>query len=404
MLTHRLSLILLLTVACAPIEPAGDPCNDDSDCGGVEQCRDGLCEPRGGTVPPSERDAGGDPPRTDSGAPDPDAGDDPAGEDGGAPADAGLDAGGPGDVDAGHDAGPTVPSDAGPSLPDAGYDGGPPVVVDAGYDAGPPVVVDAGYDAGPPLVVDAGPPLPTSCAEVLALEPDSATGTYEIIVDDEKIDVFCEMDLFGGGWTQVVSLQASANGCPGDWVWEEAASACVRHNDDISRAEFSPPVSNYTEVAGRAAGAQFASTDSFVGTTLIGPYVDGLSLTLDDASAAPVHLWSFAVGLTDTPGVEDNNTCPCNEGSTDTAPAFVGTSYFCDSAATEYPEDVWFPEDLWDADATDGTCADASPADPRWFRVELASASSAAIGARLMCNQPRTNESVGVRELELYVR
>lgn len=315
-----------------------------------------------------------------------------AGElDGGVAADAGHGDGGSA-LDGGLDAGSL---DGGATELDAGEEVSDDSGVDAGFDAGVGAGLDAGIDAG----IDAGPP-PASCAGVLARNPAATTGSYDISPDgNARIPAYCEMDLFDGGWTRVIDLDvARGDPCPGEWIADGGPGVCSRHDDTVSTATFPVPVAVYDEVLARARGRQFGTTDSFGNVGIDEIYVDGLSLTAGVAGQRQ-HVATFAVGLTSTAGLEPQNMCPC--AGTDVAPAFV-TTYLCDTAGVDYPDRVWLPGLLWDDDASDEMCA-LAPA-PRWQHRSLPEPTSAPIEARLMCDQPRTNEDVGVGKLEIYVR
>jgi hypothetical protein len=62
------------------------------------------------------------------------------------------------------------------------------------------------------------PPTARSCVEILELDPSVPTGVHEILneLDGTVIDVYCEMDLDGGGWTLVARTAPGAEG-PFGW-------------------------------------------------------------------------------------------------------------------------------------------------------------------------------------------
>jgi hypothetical protein len=115
----------------------------------------------------------------------------------------------PEDAGVGRDATPE-PEDAGVPPMDAGV---PPM--DAGVppmDAGPPV--DVGVDVGVKLdsgqAIDAGTMTATSCLAIKTADPSAVTGTYVVAIDGTPHQVFCDMDLDGGGWTNAL-LKNSAH-------------------------------------------------------------------------------------------------------------------------------------------------------------------------------------------------
>ena len=111
--------------------------------------------------------------------------------------------GGPdgGPIDAGPDGG--MGTDGGPT--DAGPDGG------MGTDGGP-------ADGGP----DAEPPVYDSCATIRDVDPAASSGVYRIDPDGpggaEPVEVFCDMDTEGGGWTLcAVATGTSGELASGEW-------------------------------------------------------------------------------------------------------------------------------------------------------------------------------------------
>ena len=178
--------------------------------------------------------------------------DDEGAPDGGG--DAAVDAPPEGGRDGGMpDATPEGGTDGGSS--DAGPDGG------GGLDGGP-------ADGGP----DAEPPVYDSCATIRDVDPAASSGVYTIDPDGpggaDPVEVFCDMDTEGGGWT----LCAVATGTPGetasgDWGSPDPAGtgdwyACDRlvggAGDDFL------VVSDGTD----GAGVSFGYTDVFLGASL----------------------------------------------------------------------------------------------------------------------------------------
>lgn len=69
-----------------------------------------------------------------------------------------------------------------------------------------------------------GEPVPTahSCAEVHAMDPSASSGVYAIVLarDGITVDVHCEMDVHGGGWT-LVARSAPRSEVPFGWGVEQ---------------------------------------------------------------------------------------------------------------------------------------------------------------------------------------
>ena len=216
------------------------------------------------------------------------------------------------------------------------------------------------------------------------------------------------MDRSGGGWTRVTSFDASVDSCPGDWVVVPGSpTVCARELSTAGSrsALFAAPFA-YQEVLGFAVGYQKASTDAFNGgaSTLDQDYVDGVSITYRNAADERVHLWTYASGWSDTDRSQVVNMCPCHGGRT--APAFVGSDYWCESGtpgdAVMQGCQLWhFGDRLWDGDI-DGTACDIADPAP-WFEQNLPQPTTSPIEVRLMMNQVSC-EDIGIAQLQLYVR
>jgi len=295
--------------------------------------------------------------------------------------------------------------DAGASLDGSASDAGGTADAGGRVDA---AASDAGRedsDASEAGGADAGPPLPASCREIYdAADPDSLppNGAYEIEVDGERVTVYC--DIANGGWTKVETVNP-VTGCPGDWqlfpertvCWAEPREGCSNLDEDrVATALFHVPLASYERVRGNARGLQFGTTDGFwasgAARTIDQPYVDGVSITVGSPRQ---HVWTFVAGLFDVAMTPDTKTCPCT-GSGTPPPSFVGSSYDCDSANTDYSLGcVWHDGDLWDSARACGGRPDAS-----WFDVEVGTRSDP-IEVRILLDQ--VDENVGVSLLELYV-
>jgi hypothetical protein len=53
------------------------------------------------------------------------------------------------------------------------------------------------------------PPARGSCKEILGGNPSATSGTYTIEVLGQEVEVYCNMDMSGGGWTLVVEISGS---------------------------------------------------------------------------------------------------------------------------------------------------------------------------------------------------
>ncbi|CAH3017830.1 unnamed protein product, partial [Porites evermanni] len=50
-----------------------------------------------------------------------------------------------------------------------------------------------------------------SCAEIHQTYPSASSGYYWIYIGQVKVQVYCDMKTFGGGWTLVVSISSTNN-------------------------------------------------------------------------------------------------------------------------------------------------------------------------------------------------
>jgi hypothetical protein len=82
---------------------------------------------------------------------------------------------------------------------------------DSGMDASDSAVTNDGSPTDGPAV-DSGPPGTSyaSCQAILTASPASASGTYPISPGGSSLDVYCDMDFAGGGWTLVQSTNGGA--------------------------------------------------------------------------------------------------------------------------------------------------------------------------------------------------
>ena len=161
----------------------------------------------------------------------------------------------------------------------------------------------------------------------------------------------------------------------------------------------------YTKVCGRARGYQFQHTDAFLSytrdeTTLNSYYLDGLSITYGSPRN---HIWSFAAGVSKDRNYYSSN-CRCAATRQDaTVPPFVGGNYFCESGNTGPVEAQWYLDDpLWDSQgcASGSTCC--SRGGP-WFTTTLDQEVRDDIEVRVCCNEIKSNEDVGLDQLEILV-
>ena len=219
---------------------------------------------------------------------------------------------------------------------------------------------------------------------------------------------YCLMDRERGfGWERIAHFDVGyMDDCPGDLVFTSGPRLCRGEfeNDTggVRSASFSVP-GNYQHVRGFVRALQIGSPDAFSGTAdLDAAYVDGLDLTYQ-TSGRRQHLWTYAVGLDRSGSNHPLSTCPGNTGGT-AAPGFVGEHMFCDAAQLTWDGRLTYAyveNPLFDG------IRSANPnntQDPQWFERDLDTVSNSPIELRLMLDQDKTDEDIGLTALELYVR
>jgi hypothetical protein len=234
------------------------------------------------------------------------------------------------------------------------------------------------------------------------LPPGSASGTYELASGP----VYCDMDAEGGGWARIADVDAAV-GCPGEWSSLASPSVCFARIDGLvggaRSATFPSLIGAYTEVMGRVIAYQFGTPDAFAPgaapVTIDSLYVDGMSISREQ-SGARQHVWTYAVGWSNSNFSEPYNHCPCDGGPP--ADAFIGSNYFCASGhndALMRPDGWQLADPLYDG-ATPGAGCDGGGR----FVTTLPEPTDSSLEARLMVDQDAGNEDMGVARMELFVR
>ena len=211
------------------------------------------------------------------------------------------------------------------------------------------------------------------------------------------------------GWMRVADLDFSNrnDSCPANFMERTLSGVHFCEQTDgtgCSRADFSTFGIPYSKVCGKITGHQFGTPEAFsrlIVISLTSPnsqYLDGISLTRANLME---HIWSFPAGVTTTRN--DKFGCPCITMSTvSVMSSFVGSDYFCDSAAMSITSGVFYSNTLWDNVncLVDGCCNFNSPP---WFYKELSS-STGQIEVRSCRDESGTTEGVYITSIELYVQ
>ena len=180
----------------------------------------------------------------------------------------------------------------------------------------------------------------TSCLDIHSSYPSAPSGYYNITTNNcSAVEVhYCDMEGTNcggeGGWTRVAytnMTQANSN-CPGklEQMSFSGSSYCGRfsHGSGCASAFLNYTTIKYRQVCGRVAGYQVEAPDTFTlnSAGIDEVFVDGVSITYGTPRK---HIWTYAAGFTDS----NNNPldCPCNNGSTNKVPSYVGSDYYCES-------------------------------------------------------------------------
>ena len=210
---------------------------------------------------------------------------------------------------------------------------------------------------GPP---GCNPPKNRSCQEIIYCFPSAPSGYYQITASNGSlVQVYCDMEGTNcggeGGWTRIalVNMTAPNASCPSGLNQSDFSGRTLCHHSSTGcqSAIFSAFNLNYCEVCGRVIGYQFGTPEAFsrsiviTSLTIDSQYLDGVSIT--HGSGPRTHIWSYPAGVTTTR--TDRFGCPCNTGSTVTAPPYIGGNYYCESATTSISSGTFYPDDvLWD--------------------------------------------------------
>jgi len=134
---------------------------------------------------------------------------------------------------------------------------------------------------------------------------------------------------------------------------------------------------------------------------LDGVYVDGLSITHGNPHQ---HIWTYAVGLTDSGNYPSNN-CPCATINGPDTLTFVGSHYYCESGAGSSWSYVYYLSDvLWDGVGCSAGNTCCSDSNLPWFYHQLGQTTQDYIEVRICTDTGFNSETLLMTELELYIQ
>ena len=256
-----------------------------------------------------------------------------------------------------------------------------------------------------------------SCWDIYNCKPDSPSGYYYVYkYGFLRSTVHCDMDsrICGvkGGWMKIASLDMRrSTTCPSGFRRETSGSKrfCVKDNTiECSSHTYSTSGLSYAEVCGKAIGYAYGSPDtSRHPRSIEEAYADGVSIT--HGSSPRKHIWTYMSGYTES-SVDElaiTHRCPC----TTTGIAlkynhFISNDYYCESGNPHNGwQSKWYLDDpLWDGAgcSTGNNCCSYSGLP--YFHRTLPRVTTDNIEVRLCADEPRSNEDIGLEQLELYVR
>ena len=258
----------------------------------------------------------------------------------------------------------------------------------------------------------------TSCQSIHSSNPSAPSGYYNITAANGSVaQVYCDMERTRhcggeGGWTRVTYINMTQAGatCPQglEQMSLNGSTYCGRFSPGLGcvSAILNTTIS-YQQVCGRVAGYQKGAPDAFQpysggnSPNINQVYFDGLSILHGNPRN---HIWTYAVGYHENS--IDPATCPCNTGSTNQVPPYIGNDYYCESGSNvACASNFVFPDVLWDGQQCGGLEAPCCthPNMP-WFIKTLNKNTTDNIELRACTTNKGCGGTVPVFLIELYIR
>ena len=258
-----------------------------------------------------------------------------------------------------------------------------------------------------------------SCDDIYQINKASrgVSGLYWINTTSGIHQVYCNMELqcggHKGGWTRVVQFDTSqGDPCPTGWTLITTPGANPRNvcrsgsTDECHSTIFTTYNTSFYKICGQVRGYQKGNTNAFgnvAGDSIDVAYVDGVSITLGDPRK---HVWTYAIGSSDSDSVNAIRQCPCAAVRGPDPPSFVSDHYYCESGdvGDRNPDAYYTTDPVWDGlDCSDSVNCCAHP-DMPWFSRHFTKAQETFIEARICRNEAFSNEGTLVEMMELYIQ
>ena len=252
---------------------------------------------------------------------------------------------------------------------------------------------------------------------------NAAPSTYYTIQapNGSFISVYCNMGVSicdgRGGWMRIVYVNMSESGatCPtGLSTFTNFPNITYPLCDQVhsriggcSSTIFSTFGYHYSQVCGHIRGYQLGGVDSIYphnggSSSLEGNYVDGVSIT--HGSNPRKHIWTFIGGQEETGNKWED--CPCNNGSSESIPQYVGSDFYCESGTAVVKYSTFYSSDpLWDGkqcDYLESPCC-TSPNMP-WFVKSLNHSTTDDIELRICSSEGYPDEATPVDLIIMYIK
>ena len=208
-----------------------------------------------------------------------------------------------------------------------------------------------------------------------------------------------------GPWTRVsyLNMSDSCSVCPSGtqkFVQGSATACGIQEYSATTCVQISMSAAySYSQICGRVAGYQKGTPDGLSLKDINEAYVDGVSIT---RGSPRQHVWTYVAGYG-----EMIYPCPCDAGSEQQVPSFVGSDYYCESGYSGNSGSlsaIYWDDVLWDGQQCGGLETDCCTPGQPWFHKVLSAQSSDSIEIRLCIDENTDNENSLVSLYEIYVK